>query len=316
MAIEFNAYCDFDAFSKDVRHIDGWMLLKDPMRTLWTNRHIELCGIHVQIGSSGSGFIFEGRSSSKGYLVYLPLTQFSEHAVNGFVLDEYSILLLRPGSDVCLSVKGPHEWCSIFVPMRNLPEYGNQQHSLTVDERPGCSVVRVTPDIAHQVRSLVHDIESAACSKLNFQLTPAAAIAAEEAVTLVVSFILEGRAAGRTRNGRSLISRQEVIRRCKQMHEENNGRRVKVADMAAKTGVSERTLETVFNEYFGVGAAHYFQLRRFRQINMALHDAQANWETVAEILGRHGEWQSGRFAGRYRRLYGESPSQTLRRQQL
>jgi len=315
MAIEFNAYCDFDAFSKDVRHIDSCMLLKDPTRALWTNRHIELCGIYVQIGSSGSGNIVEGKSSSKGYLVYMPLNQYSEHAVNGLVLDEYSILFLKPGSDFCLSVKGPHEWCSIFVPMQNLAEYGNQQHSLTVDERPGCGVVHVTPDIAHQVRSFIHDTESAACSKLKFELTPAAAIAAEEAVTLVVSFIVEGRAAGRARNRRSLISRQEIIRRCKGMHEEAGGRRVKVADMAAGVGVSERTLETVFREYFGVGAARYFQLRRFRQINIALHDAQANWETVAEILGRHGEWQSGRFAGRYRRLYGESPSQTLRRQQ-
>lgn len=33
--------------------------------------------------------------------------------------------------------------------------------------------------------------------------------------------------------------------------------------------------------------------------------------TVADVLLQHGEWQFGRFAARYRRLFGELPSETL-----
>ena len=35
--------------------------------------------------------------------------------------------------------------------------------------------------------------------------------------------------------------------------------------------------------------------------------------TVADVLTRHGIWEFGRFAARYRRQFGELPSETLRR---
>ncbi len=44
--------------------------------------------------------------------------------------------------------------------------------------------------------------------------------------------------------------------------------------MAARAEVSERTLQTAFKEYFGVGPIRYLQLRQLRQINIALQAAQ------------------------------------------
>jgi hypothetical protein len=34
--------------------------------------------------------------------------------------------------------------------------------------------------------------------------------------------------------------------------------------------------------------------------------------SVADVLLQHGEWEFGRFAARYRRLFGELPSETRR----
>ena len=315
MAIEINAYNDFDAFSRDVRDIDGQMLLKDTKCPMWTNRHIELCGVHVQIGSLGSGNIVEGKSSSDGYLIYMPLSQACEHTVNGITFDVHSILVMEPGSDVCLSVTGPHERCTIFIPTQKIVRYGDNQSMLTVDKDPACRVVRVTPQLVRQVRSFIHNSESAASIDSKFELSPAATIAAAEAVRVVFLIIAERRHADPKREGRPRTSRQEIIRRCKELLEERGVRRIKVEEMATKAEVSERTLQAVFKEYFGVGPARYMQLWHLRQINIALQAAQPNGNTVAEILSRKGEWQFGRFAERYRRLFGESPSQTLQRQQ-
>jgi AraC family ethanolamine operon transcriptional activator len=315
MVIEINAYNDFDAFSRDVRDIDGQMLLKDTKCPMWTNRHIELCGVHVQIGSLGSGNIVEGKSSSVGYLVYMPLTQSCEHVVNGITLNEHSILVMEPGSDFCLSVMGPHEWCTIFVPKQKLVRYGDSQSVLMVDMHPGCRVVRGTRQLVRQVRSFIRKTESAASIDSKFELTPAATIAAAEAVRIVFLIITERQHADPKREGRPRTSRQEIIRRCKKLLEERGVQRIKVKELANRAEVSERTLQAVFKEFFGVGPARYMQLRHLRQINIALRAAQSNGNTVAEILSRKGEWQFGRFADRYRRLFGESPSQTLQRQQ-
>jgi len=57
----------------------------------------------------------------------------------------------------------------------------------------------------------------------------------------------------------------------------------------------------------------YLLLRRLREVRRALRDADPNMAKVAEIAQRFGFWELGRFAGRYRATFGESPSTTLRR---
>lgn len=312
--IEFNAYNDFDAFSRNVYYINGRMLLKDPERQAWANSHIELCGLHLQIGTLGSGSIIEGKSSSDGYLVYVPLSKFRQHVANGTVLKDNSILILEPGSDFCLSVRGPHEGCLIYVPKQKLRRLSNHRLPSTNGGQPGCRIIPVTRKLAGEVRSFIHETESAASASSKFEFSQEAKNSAAIAVRLVSAIILAGQCTDFENDGRPRISRQEIIHRCNELLEERGVRHIKVGEMAARAEVSERTLQTAFKEYFGVGPIRYLQLRQLRQINIALQAAQPNGNSVAEILLRHGEWEFGRFAKRYRNLFGELPSQTLQRQ--
>jgi AraC family ethanolamine operon transcriptional activator len=190
---------------------------------------------------------------------------------------------------------------------------GDPLNLSTVDEKSTCHVLRLNPQLAGQVRSFIHDTKSAALNCPKFEITPAATNAAAEAVRLVSLIIREGQSDGSERDGRPRFSRQEIIRRCKGLLEERGSKRISVGEMAARADVSERTLQTAFKEYFGVGPVRYMQLTHLRQINIALRTAQPDATSVAEILSRHGQWQFGRVAERYRRLFGESPSQTLHR---
>jgi transcriptional regulator GlxA family with amidase domain len=103
-------------------------------------------------------------------------------------------------------------------------------------------------------------------------------------------------------NGRLQISRQEIIRRCKSLMEEREGERISVAELTARADVSERTLETVFKDYFGVLPTRYLQLRNLRDIRCALRTAKYGERTVTEVLADHGEYQLGRCARRYCRF--------------
>jgi AraC family ethanolamine operon transcriptional activator len=172
-------------------------------------------------------------------------------------------------------------------------------------------VIRLNPQLAGQVRSFIHDTESAALNCPKFEFTPAATDAAAEAVRLVSLIIWEGQSGRPERDGRPRISRQEIIRRCKGLLEEREGDHISIGEFAASANVSERTLQTAFKDYFGVGPTRYLQLRRLWQIRSALRTAQTDRKTVTEILVDCGEYEFGRFAARYRQLYGELPSQTL-----
>jgi AraC family ethanolamine operon transcriptional activator len=66
-----------------------------------------------------------------------------------------------------------------------------------------------------------------------------------------------------------------------------------------------------FLEYYGVPPHRYITLRRLHQVREALRQADPDETTVTKIAARFGFWQFGRFAGQYRRLFGELPSLTL-----
>jgi len=94
--------------------------------------------------------------------------------------------------------------------------------------------------------------------------------------------------------------------------EQRAGNSILVKDLATAANVSERTLRAAFNEYFGIGPIRYLLLWRLHQIHRALREADPDGTTVARLLAEHGVWEFGRFATRYRRLFGELPSKTLR----
>jgi AraC family ethanolamine operon transcriptional activator len=54
------------------------------------------------------------------------------------------------------------------------------------------------------------------------------------------------------------------------------------------------------------------QLRQLHQVRRALQAANPDEITVSNVLIRQGEWEFSRFAARYRRMFDELPSETLR----
>jgi AraC family ethanolamine operon transcriptional activator len=158
----------------------------------------------------------------------------------------------------------------------------------------------------------VRDVLASAGSGSHFEATLAARLAAARAQKLASAIMSERSVYMPNQGGRPDVSRQEIIRHCKHLLEERNGRRVLVNELACWAGVSERTLRTAFNEYFGVGPVRYLLLRQLHQVNRALQTSDPCEELVTDVLFRHGVWELSRFARRYRQTFGELPSQTLR----
>jgi AraC family ethanolamine operon transcriptional activator len=152
---------------------------------------------------------------------------------------------------------------------------------------------------------------TAAVNCPQFESTPAATRVAAELLK-VGSQVVGLRQAGESKqDGRPRTPRQEIIRCSQELLEERHGENVLVEELASAADVSERTLRTAFNEYFGVGPVQYLQLMRLHQVRRKLRAADPEAVSVSDVLVRHGEWEFSRFAARYRRLFGELPSETL-----
>src|SRR6516225_9114165 len=77
--------------------------------------------------------------------------------------------------------------------------------------------------------------------------------------------------------------------------------------------VSDRTLRSSCAEFLGMTPTQYVLLRRLEEVRRALRDADPDIVNVGDVAHRFGFTELGRFAGRYRATFGETPSTTLQR---
>jgi AraC family ethanolamine operon transcriptional activator len=164
-------------------------------------------------------------------------------------------------------------------------------------------------DAVGRLRRIVGDIAASLLDRPG--VTPAHEAARRE-ILAAAADCLQAHVAPETAVGRPRIDRREIVRRA--MAAIDSAATVPTAaDLARDVGVTDRTLLRTFQEVFGLPPKRYLLLRELHAVRRGLRDAAASQTTVADVLVRHGIWEFGRFAARYRGHFGELPSETLRR---
>lgn len=85
-----------------------------------------------------------------------------------------------------------------------------------------------------------------------------------------------------------------------------------MAELSAAARASQRTLQYAFRDTYGIGPLAFLRRWRLHAARRALAATSADTATVAEVAYGLGFWHLSRFAAEYRRIFGESPSTTLR----
>lgn len=89
---------------------------------------------------------------------------------------------------------------------------------------------------------------------------------------------------------------------------------ITVEDIARAGGVSVRTIQNLFAQQLGQSPTNYLRNERLERARSDLADAPSDSRlTVTDVALRWGFSHLGRFATTYRKRFGESPSETLRR---
>ena len=103
-----------------------------------------------------------------------------------------------------------------------------------------------------------------------------------------------------------------LVQRAVEISEAHNGP-VRIANLCSALRVSPGTLENAFKTVTGVTPHAFFLRRRLSQARNVLLREDPTQNKVTEIALGLGFSELGRFAVRYREMFGESPSETLRR---
>ena len=106
---------------------------------------------------------------------------------------------------------------------------------------------------------------------------------------------------------------QRCVKRVREFVEANRYEPLRVRDLCNAASVSERTLQRVFNRYYGISPKQFIKSRRLSGLHRDLLHAESATSSVSMLAHYWGYWHMGQLARDYQCLFGELPSETLNR---
>jgi AraC-like DNA-binding protein len=170
--------------------------------------------------------------------------------------------------------------------------------------RPNSALMLRLLKLHKSVGQLAHDSPDV------LELPPVLRALENELIHIMVRCLAEGAAVEPTAGS---CRHDTIVRRFEEFLEANPDRPLYLSEICAAIGVAERTLRASCEEHLGMGPIRYLTLRRMHLVRRALLRSDPSKSTVTRIVTDHGFWELGRFSVAYRALFGETPSETLRR---
>ncbi|WP_395175437.1 helix-turn-helix domain-containing protein [Roseibium alexandrii] len=111
-----------------------------------------------------------------------------------------------------------------------------------------------------------------------------------------------------TQNRELIISNAEAI-----MNDWDPEARLEIDNLCHELGRSRRTIHHAFRMRLGIGPVAFYRLKRLHALRGSLVAAEPETTRIADLAHSLGFFETGRMAGNYNEIFGELPSETLKR---
>ncbi len=304
-------FTEFEAYKDAHEDVDIRLTLSHPERPHWSLHHLNVDSLNLQRGSDGCGDIAEGAVRQDGWILYFLVGE-SWQLSNGQLMTNDSVVVAGPGAEFCLASRGRHDWMTVFLPTASLFPLAGCGESISSSH-----VLRVVDAghlLASRLRTTIGGFMAAA--EVDQSIATEAAIVAsfrDEVCRLAKLFIQEPTPTKEFKV--QSADRQHLMSRAVELLAEWPHMSPTVSELARRLDVSERSLRSIFVDYLGMSPYQYLLARRLNHARQLLLNSDRDELTIGEAAAEVGFWDCGRFAAKYRRLFGELPSETLRRKQ-
>ncbi|KIP98404.1 MULTISPECIES: helix-turn-helix domain-containing protein [Pseudomonas] len=109
-----------------------------------------------------------------------------------------------------------------------------------------------------------------------------------------------------------LSARKRMVDRARDYALANCDRPLNILELCNQIGASRRKLQYCFQETLGTNPVAYLRALRLNAVHRQLRQGNGT-DSVQAVAANWGFWHLSRFATDYRQLFGERPSDTLRR---
>lgn len=303
---------DFDEFANAINGVAGRFAPTAKSESDWWVHVAPVRCVTIQQVQTGGSTAFVGDGKDRFITIGVPTTTPRHIHVDGRSLNSNGFILVNEGQPFAIGAHRPTRWAGISIPIEHpwLPvQYlqSKSRYSRTsgrTHQQAALEYVSMTKVLVQRLLSSEHRLDS---------FENAATRAAEEELLSIASRVLESAAGAQyAHTGRPAYSRSRVLAKALELIEASHGRALFLQDICQAAQVSERTLRSIFQEYFGVGPTRLLKIIRLRDIRAELLAADPS-ERVWKVANRFGVWDLSMFAHDYKALFGETPHQTLRR---
>lgn len=296
-------YTEYDAFAEAVRDASMTMRITAREESRWTLHYATAGSIGMQHCYEGGGSFAEGVTRSDGWAFYhqdsLPVR------ANGQLMSTDEVFGAPPGSEFCLACTPRHAWLAVFVPTALLIPAAQDSAFAT---SAGPRLLKPPPHATRRFASLVHRFLAATESEPQLVDHEAALDSYRQELLSATRELFSGQRSATSPYNRWRRLTQSALDVARSRPHEL----LSVSELARRTGAPERTLRTAFHRSYGVSPNQYLRIHRLCQARRLLLVSDPDETTVTQVAFGLGFWDLGRFAGAYRTLFGERPSETLR----
>lgn len=297
-------FTDYEAYAEMVREASVTMRMCSLEEPLWTLRHAVVGPLSIQHGFEGGGSIAEGATTGEGWTFY---HQSHPGLTNGQAATGQDVFVAPPGADFCLVCKPRHAWLTVHFPTALLFP---SSHDLDLASRARAQLLKPPPHVTRRFTSLILRFLSYAESAPHVSESPSAVDSFRMELLAAAREIL---ASSQYSDSRHFVRWRDQAKASTHLAMRHADDSLSVPELARQIGVPERTLRTAFRRCYGVSPLRWLRLHRLHQARRILLASCPDATTVTQIAVGLGFWDLGRFAGAYRQLFRERPSETLRR---
>lgn len=109
------------------------------------------------------------------------------------------------------------------------------------------------------------------------------------------------------------LGRYQIVREVEDFITANIDQPLTLKDLYTAVKTSPRTLSYGIHDLFGISPMEYLKIKRLNGVRRTLKTCDPNQATISAIATNWGFWSMGHFSRDYKQLFGELPSETLKK---
>jgi AraC-like DNA-binding protein len=270
---------------------------------------MQLANCRLDSGRYNQTLISRGAFPSDQLVIGCLLDAGTAGCLNGYRFGRHDCVVFPAGAELDYLVPADTHWVALQVPQASIEAYGLDRIAAQ-----GLQVISGSHGtgarFVAQTKGVLDAITAGAGEPA--EVTQSGANWLESRLLDTVCCLLSENLAGADARPHH-AARMALVRAFERLVEDNAYRNLRIAQIAMRLNVGQRTLESCFKDLLGMSPMQYLIRLRLNAIHHALMRYSVDSATVETIARQHGVNHLGRFSAYYRDQFGCNPQATLRR---